>query len=68
MAIRRPLFGSRRATDFLNGQLTEIDMTSPGDLQLVNTGGESRIIAETGTLDIDHEWVTVQLQNQLSIR
>ena len=54
-----------RATDFLNGQLTEIDaQTSPGDLQLVNTGGESRIIAETGTLDIDHEWVTVQLQNQ----
>ena len=35
-----------RATDFLNGQLTEIDaQTSPGDLQLVNTGGESRIIA-----------------------
>ena len=37
-----------------------------GDIRLRNTGGQSEAIGETGTLNLDHEWVTVQFQSEFT--
>ena len=51
--------------EFEEGLGENIDLRdAPGDLILRNEGGASEVLGETGRLDLDHEWVTVQFQNE----
>ncbi|MEE2789480.1 MAG: hypothetical protein VX589_19230 [Myxococcota bacterium] len=53
--------------DFASGELADVDVQSaPGDITLLNQGGSSEVLGETGRIDLDHEWVTVQFQNPMT--